>query len=70
MNEYAYPWDDEIMAECRARKAQVIEDYGGVEGYYKHLAEDDTRSRLEAEGWKFVSSTDLAAMHAKPVTTA
>jgi hypothetical protein len=63
MNEYAYPWDDEIMAECRERKAHVIEKYGGWEAYHKHLQED--RPRLEAEGWHFETPEEREARIAR-----
>jgi hypothetical protein len=33
-------YEDEVMRDVWARKAQLIEDYGGVDGYFKHLRED------------------------------
>jgi hypothetical protein len=57
--------DDPIMAEVRARKAHVLEMYGGIEGLHKHMDED--RPRLEREGWKFVSPEKLAAMQRRPI---
>jgi hypothetical protein len=39
MNKYAYPWDDEIMAECRQRKAELLEEHGVSEGLSKYLDE-------------------------------
>jgi hypothetical protein len=63
MNKYAYTWDDEIMAECRQRKAELLEEYGGWDGYLKHQEED--RPRLEAEGWHFVTPEEHAARIAR-----
>jgi hypothetical protein len=40
MTNYDDLYEDEVMRECRERKAQVIQDYGGVDGWYKHLRED------------------------------
>jgi hypothetical protein len=57
MNKYAYPWDDEIMAEVRERKARVLKKYGGIEGLHKHMEEE--RPRLEKEGWKFVDPDEV-----------
>jgi hypothetical protein len=57
MNEYSYPWDDEIMAEVRQNKARLFEMYGGVEGLHKHM--DEERPRLEKEGWKFISAGEF-----------
>jgi hypothetical protein len=58
MNEYPYPWDDEIMAEVRQNKARLFEMYGGVKGLHKHM--DEERPRLEKEGWKFISAEEFA----------
>jgi hypothetical protein len=52
-----YPWDDEIMADCRRRKAQLIEMYGGIEGLHKHM--DEERPRLEKDGWNFVDADEF-----------
>ena len=60
MNEYAYPWDDEIMAEVRQNKAHLLEKYGGIEGLHKHMEED--RPRLEKEGWRFLAPEEVEAI--------
>jgi hypothetical protein len=40
-NEVAYPWDDEIMAEVRQWKAEIIEQYGSIpETLHQHYVED------------------------------
>jgi hypothetical protein len=59
MNKYAYPWEDEIMAEHRQRVAELRERYVDDAGYSKHL--DEERPRLEAEGWHFVTPEEHAA---------
>jgi len=63
MNKYAYYWEDEIMAECRQRAAELRERYVDDEGYNKHLDED--RPRLEAEGWHFETDEEFAARLAR-----
>jgi hypothetical protein len=63
VNKYAYPYDDEIMAECRQRNAELRERYVDDEGYNKHL--DEERPRLEAEGWHFVTPEEHAARIAR-----
>jgi hypothetical protein len=52
-----YAEDDPILELFRNREA-VIKEYGGIEGWLKHI--DDDRPRLEAEGWKFVSVEEVA----------
>jgi hypothetical protein len=42
---------DPIVAEVRRYRAELLEEYGGWEGYRKHQEED--RPRLEAAGWRF-----------------
>jgi hypothetical protein len=63
MNKYAYPWDDEIMAECRQRKAELLEEHGGSEGLSKYL--DERRPYWEAQGWHFVTPEEHAARIAR-----
>jgi hypothetical protein len=57
---------DEVMRECWERKAQVIEDYGGVEGYLKHLREDPCL-RPDGAPWLEVSPEEIVVFHAKPI---
>jgi hypothetical protein len=57
--------DDEILAEVRERKAQLVAMYGGRAGLHKHMMEEQTR--LIAEGYKFVSPEKLAAMQRRPI---
>jgi hypothetical protein len=52
-----YPWDDEIMAECRQRQAHVIQKYGGWKGLNQHL--DDLKYVLEKDGWKYADQNKL-----------
>jgi hypothetical protein len=53
----AYPWDDEIMTEVRARKAHVLEKFGGWEGLNAHI--DAERSQREKEGWKYANVEEV-----------
>jgi hypothetical protein len=59
LNKHTYSWDDEIMAECRERKAHVIEKYGGWENYMKHI--DDEILRPDGTPWPKASPEDLPA---------
>jgi hypothetical protein len=63
MNKYAYPYDDEIMAECRQRKAELRERYVDDEGYNKHL--DEMRPYWEARGWHFETPEERAERFAR-----
>jgi hypothetical protein len=56
-NEVAYPWDDEIMAEVRQRKAELVESYGTVDALHKHFAEE--RIIMEKEGFKFADPDEV-----------
>ena len=40
--------DDPIVAEVRAARRQLLENYGGIEGYLRHLREVHAQ-RLERE---------------------
>ena len=48
---------DEVMRECWKHKEELAAEYPTWEAYRAHQRAD--RPRLEAEGWKFVSSADL-----------
>ena len=58
---------DPIIAEVRERRAQLIEKYGGWEGYEKHL--DEERPRLEKEGWHFETAEEFAERTAEQNVT-
>jgi hypothetical protein len=49
--------DTDIIAEVRQTRETLLEKYGGIDGYLKHLAEE--RPQLEKEGWKFVSIDEI-----------
>ena len=57
-------WNDFIQG-VRKNKAQLLETYGGLEGLFKHQEED--RSRLESEGWKFVSFEEMCVQNRSAV---
>ena len=62
-----YAEDDPILELFRNREA-AIKEYGGIEGWLKHI--DDDRPRLEAEGWKFVSVEEVAARNHRQANAA
>ena len=43
-----YKQDDPIVAEVREIRRQLLEKYGGVEGYLRHIREMDAE-RLQSE---------------------
>jgi hypothetical protein len=49
--------DTDIIAEVRQNRETLLEKYGGIEGYLKHLAEE--RPQLEKDDWKFVSIDEV-----------
>jgi hypothetical protein len=56
-------YSDPRVAEIHRVRAELLEEYGGWEGYNKHL--DEERPRLEAEGWHFVTPEEHAARLAR-----
>jgi hypothetical protein len=50
-------FEDETVAEVRKRREELLDEYGGMEGYLKHIEKD--RPRWEREGWKFVDINDM-----------
>ena len=52
--------DEDLVAEVHRVRAELLEEYGGIKGYLKHLNED--RPRLEKEGWRFITAEELAAL--------
>ena len=52
--------DEDPVAEVHRIRAELLEEYGGIKGYLKHLNED--RPRLEKEGWRFITAEELAAL--------
>jgi hypothetical protein len=54
---------DPILAECRQRKAELMEEYGSIEALGKYL--DEQRPYREAQGWHFVTPEEHAARIAR-----
>jgi hypothetical protein len=50
-------FEDEIVAEVRKHRTELLEEYGGIEGYLKHITAD--RPRWEHEGWQFVEMSEI-----------
>jgi hypothetical protein len=57
--------DEDPVAEVHRIRAELLEKYGGISGYLKHLNED--RPRLEKEGWHFAGPEELAALKNRAV---
>ncbi|MCL2602958.1 MAG: hypothetical protein FWD90_00595 [Defluviitaleaceae bacterium] len=49
--------DTDPVAEVRRNREILLEKYGGIEGLHKHM--DDERPKLEAQGWKFISTEEI-----------
>jgi hypothetical protein len=60
--------DEDPVEEVHRIRAELLEKYGGMEGYMKHL--DDDLPRLIAEGWKFLTPEEMAALRNRrePIT--
>jgi hypothetical protein len=50
-------FEDEIVTEVRKHRTELLEEYGGIAGYLKHIEAD--RPRLEREGWRFVDMSEI-----------
>jgi hypothetical protein len=59
--------DTDIIAEVRQNREHLLEKYGGIDGYLKHLTEE--RPRLEKEGWNFISIDDVISRNHHLKTT-
>ena len=46
-------YEDDIVAEVRRNREELLLEHGGIEGYLKYL--DEQRPILESQGWKFAS---------------
>jgi hypothetical protein len=58
--------EEDPVAEVHRIRAEMMEEYGGIEGYMKHLDED--LPRLIAEGWKIVTPIETEAFKKRPAT--
>ncbi|GHV29566.1 hypothetical protein AGMMS49940_13650 [Spirochaetia bacterium] len=52
-------YEDEIVDEVYRHRAELLEEYGGIEGLHKHM--DEELPRLIQQGWKVVSAEEVAA---------
>jgi hypothetical protein len=52
--------DEDPVAEVHRIRAELLEEYGGIEGYMKHLDED--LPRLVKDGWKIVTPDEAEAL--------
>jgi len=64
MKEYL----DEIVAEVRKNREELLAEHGGIEAYLKYL--DEQRPKMEAMGFKYATKEELEALKSKkePVT--
>jgi hypothetical protein len=56
---------EDPVAEVHRIRAGLLEEYGGIDGYLKHIREDLSHERLEREGWRFVTAEEIAARRQK-----
>ena len=59
--------DIDLVAEVRRNRELLLEKYGGIEGLHKHM--DEERPKLEAQGWKFISTEEILAKKYAKVNT-
>jgi hypothetical protein len=52
-------YEDDIVDEVYRHRKELLEEYGGIEGLHKHMAEE--LPLLIKQGWKFVSVEEVAA---------
>jgi hypothetical protein len=52
-------YKDDIVAEVRRYREELLDEHGGIEGYLKYLQAQHTR--WEAEGFKSVSPKEIKA---------
>jgi len=45
--------DTDIVAEVRHNRELLLEQHGGISGLHRYM--DENKTKLEEEGWKFVS---------------
>ena len=58
--------DIDLIAEVRRNRELLLEKYGGIDGLHKHM--DKERTKLEKQGWKFVSVEEVLAKKRAQVT--
>lgn len=56
-------FEDDIVDEVYRHRKELLEDYGGIDGLHKHMAEE--LPSLIKQGWKFVSIEEVAARNQK-----
>jgi hypothetical protein len=54
---------DPIVEEVHRTRERLLEKYGGLEGYSKHL--DEMRPYWESKGWHYESPEERAARFAR-----
>jgi superoxide dismutase len=52
-----------VLSEVRQIKAGIMREYGSLEAWHKHL--DEERPKLEKQGWKFITGTELRNRNSK-----
>jgi len=45
--------DTDIVAEVRHNRELLLEQHGGIDGLHRYM--DENKTKLEEEGWRFVS---------------
>lgn len=52
-----YNFEEDPITEVHRVRAELMEKYGGIEGWHKHNIEQ--HPQLEKEGWIFANETEL-----------
>jgi hypothetical protein len=53
-----YNLEEDPITEVHRIRAELLEKYGGIDGWHKHNLE--LRPQLEKEGWVFATEAELA----------
>ena len=57
-------FEDDIVDEVYRHRKELLEEYGGIDGLHKHMAEE--MPSLIKQGWKFVTVEEVAARNKRP----
>jgi hypothetical protein len=55
-------YNDDVVAEVRQTRAQLLAEYGGMKGYLNHLAAEIPR--WQRDGWEFTTIEETLAKKA------
>jgi hypothetical protein len=60
-------FEDEVVEEVRRNREKLLEEYGSMEAWNRHLKQE--RPRREREGWVYVSMEEVRRKRAEASET-